>query len=144
MSDSAGWWANRIGQQRGAPQAYQPPPQQPPQYPYPGQHQQPQQQQVQQPPQILSDEAFIAAGRTQGNEHGVTPMDVLERAGAKGGKGTRTETSTCPECGGNQFFQRKALAKMGHAPAPYCHSCGYNGMFEQYGAQDIPLTMEEG
>lgn len=141
------WYSDRVAKETGrAPQQYVPPQQQPPpQYP---QHPQgfPQQQNpgYQQPPppqQQVSDADFIKAGRTGAD--GVTPMDVLERAAAQGGKGTRTETSQCPECGGNQYFQRRALSKMGAAPAPYCHSCGYNGLYEQYGAMDVPLTMDE-
>lgn len=127
-----------------AEQGHAAPPQAPPQYPQPQQPQYPQypqqQQQPQQPQQPINEQDFIRAGATR--KEGITPMDVLERAGAKGGKGTRTETKTCPECGGNQYFERKAAGKMGMAPAPYCHSCGYNGMFEQYGAQDVPMTTE--
>jgi hypothetical protein len=77
----------------------------------------------------------------QGNTP-VTPMDVLERAGMKGGKGTKTETMNCPECDSPHFFQRRGAGKMGMPPAPYCHTCGYNGMYEQYGTMEPPITPE--
>lgn len=133
---NADWYARRLAAVQGAPPAptqYQPPPQ----YPQHPQAQPPQQPQYQQP-RPVNEQDFIRSGASGAN--GVTPMDVLEQVGARGGKGTRTETSLCPECGGNQFFERKAAGKMGMAPAPYCHSCGYNGLFEQYGAQDVPMT----
>lgn len=163
---SSDWYARRMAQQNGQP----PPPRQPPPYPQapvgmqqqqpvgyladgtpiyaapPQQQQQPQYPQQQgyqqpgQPPIPLNEADFIKAAIK--GDQGITPMDALNRAGAKGGKGSRTETEQCPECGGNQYFQRKALSKFGKPPAPYCHSCGYNGMYEQYGSQDIPFTGE--
>jgi hypothetical protein len=136
------WYARRLATAQG----HAAPPQAPPQYPqHPQQPQYPQQQQPQYPqqqqPQPINEQDFIKAGATR--KEGITPMDVLERAGAKGGKGTRTETKLCPDCGGNQYFERKAAGKMGMAPAPYCHTCGYNGVFEQYGSQEVPLMPEE-
>lgn len=149
MSD---WYSNRVAAERGQPRPPSPPPVQYPQHPgqnyqqtqyppqYPQYPQYPQQPQQPQQPQV-SDADFIKAGRT-GNA-GITPMDVLERSAMKGGKGTRVETELCPECGSNHFFQRKGSGKMGMAPAPYCHSCGYNGIYEQYGAMDVPLTEDK-
>lgn len=152
------WYANRIAQQRGQ-RPGQAAPQQQPVYQHPQQVQQPQiigytqdgqpiynapPQQAnpmvyQGPPQPtahpqLSEQEMIQAALNDSDPR-ATPMDVLERAGMKGGKGTRTETDLCPECGSNHFFTRKALSKFGAAPAPYCHECGYNGMFEQHGNQ---------
>lgn len=143
MSDSAGWWAQRIAQERGhqpAPQQYIPPPpyQNPQQYPQVPPHIQ-QQQVPQSNAHALSEAEMISQAR-QGL---IQPMDVLNAVGMKGGgKGTKTERDLCPECGSNHFFQRKALSKMGKAPAPYCHACGYNGMYEQYGTMDVPMTVE--
>ncbi len=164
MSDNS-WYARRVAQERGHP----PPPAAPrtpppyPQHPQPQivgyladgqpiyaappqapaapvqQPQFPQQQQHHQYPP-MSEKDMIEAAIKGGQ--GITPMDVLNRVGAKGGRGTRTETELCPECGSNQYFKREALGKMSKqgkmAPAPYCHSCGYNGVFEQYGAQAVP------
>lgn len=160
MSD---WYARRVAQATGR-QAPPPPP--PPAYPqHPAQGPQPvgyladgtpiynappaqpqpqgpgypgQQQQMQ--PQPYSEQQMIEMARKDGT--GVTPMDVLERAGARGGKGTKTETENCPECGSNQYFQRRGASKMGLPPAPYCHTCGYNGMYEQYGTMEPPVTPE--
>lgn len=154
MSD---WYANRLAQARGqqpsrpmVPQPvapmYQPQPQiigylpdgtpiysAPPQ----GQHVHP--QQFHQPnPAPLNEQDLIQAALKK--DSGVTPMDVLNMVGAKGGKGTKTETELCPQCGSNQYFTRRALGKNtvhGRVPpAPLCHTCGYNGMFEQYGTQE--------
>lgn len=156
------WYARRLAAERGqhlppaAPPAYpqrpqpggQPvgyladgtpiyatPPQQV-QHPYP---QHPGQQMQPQMPQ-MSEAEMIQAARSGGTP--VTPMDVLERAGMKGGKGTKTETTNCPECDSPHFFQRRGAGKLGMPPAPYCHTCGYNGMFEQYGTMEPPTTAE--
>jgi hypothetical protein len=47
------------------------------------------------------------------------------------------EVFRCPSCGSNDFFTRQKMGSaMGQAPAPHCFSCGYNGMYEQFGSQD--------
>lgn len=155
------WYARRMASERG----HAPPPAPPPAYPQrpqpagqqpvgyladgtpiyatppQPQYQPPQPQYPQHPGQPQMSEAeMIHAARTGGTV--VTPMDVLERAGMKGGKGTKTETMNCPECDSPHFFQRRGAGKMGMPPAPYCHTCGYNGMFEQYGTMEVPLTPE--
>jgi predicted RNA-binding Zn-ribbon protein involved in translation (DUF1610 family) len=48
------------------------------------------------------------------------------------------ETHHCPECGSNNFFTRASTVSRGPAPAPLCSECGYNGLFEQFGNQEIP------
>ncbi len=141
---SAAWWAQRLAREQGQqppqyvpsqqyvpPQQYQPPPQ----YPQAPQHYPQQQPNVN--PQALSEQQIIA-GVKAGT---IDPMSVLAMVGAKGGgKGSKVERDLCPECGSNHYFQRKGASKMGMAPAPYCHSCGYNGLYEQYGTMDVPIT----
>lgn len=39
-----------------------------------------------------------------------------------GGEATRTETSRCPNCGGDHFFSRSNAGSM---VAPRCYDCGY-------------------
>lgn len=57
--------------------------------------------------------------------------------------GGLSETLHCPQCvakhcacGGNKLFQRKNAMKRGHPPAPLCDCCGFNGLFEQFGATE--------
>lgn len=62
----------------------------------------------------------------------------------RGGKGTKTETMSCPNCGagcpkckGRMFFSRKENTKITQngaaAPAPICYCCGYNGLYSPFG-----------
>ena len=140
MSDSASWFARKLGGAQPAPQAYVPPPQQyvpPPQPPaYPQQPVYPQQfqpQQYQQPqPQQVDGETLLRAAR-----EGFIDIGTAVREGAKlwkGGKGVKTETTNCPECDSPHFFSRKGRGVRGMPPAPICMACGYNGLYEQYGA----------
>jgi predicted RNA-binding Zn-ribbon protein involved in translation (DUF1610 family) len=137
MSDNAAWFAARLARESGAASQYVPPPQPTPVYPQPVQYQQPQMPQA--PPQPISEAAVIQAAR----EGQISALQVLDMVGQKGGgKGARTERDLCPECGSNHYFQRKAASKMGHPPAPYCHACGFNGMYEQFGTMEVPITPE--
>ena len=148
---SAEWWAAKLRQGNQQPPQYQPPPQSyapaPPQYPYP----QPQQynpppgnypqvpQHYQQPTQPdVNQHAMSEAQVMEMVRSGqVDKMTALAMAAQKGGKASKMETENCPNCGSGHYFQRKAQSKRGAAPAPYCHTCGYNGgMFEQFGTQD--------
>jgi hypothetical protein len=141
------WWASKIAGQTPAPQQ---PPQQAPQA-----YQQPQQpvyyqQQAAPPPGVQyvvqPPQPGPAPVQYQPQEQ-ISVMDALRQklitpiqaaSMWRGGKGVRTETERCPECGSDHYFTRKKVAGVnGHPPAPYCHGCGYNGMFEQYGAIDI-------
>ena len=137
MTDNAAWFAARMARETGAPAQYVPPqqlpPVAPPQQVYP-------QQQYQQPaPQPVSEQAVIQAAR----DGQLSAFQVFEYVGQKGGgKGAKTERDLCPECGSNHYFQRKAASKMGMPPAPYCHACGYNGMYEQFGTMELPITPE--
>lgn len=111
MSTDNDWWSRRLGnqqpqqtpiyQQPQAPQQYQ---QQAPQY-----TQQPQPQQ----PRVTAENLYDAAMTWQG------------------GQATRTETQSCPNCGGGHYFSRTNGPSRGPAPAPMCYDCGYNGMFTQ-------------
>jgi predicted nucleic-acid-binding Zn-ribbon protein len=58
----------------------------------------------------------------------------LRSAGGDGAKAQ--EIYSCPNCGSKDFFTRRTMGgAMGKPPAPHCMSCGYNGMYEQFGAQ---------
>ena len=60
---------------------------------------------------------------------GATLSDYLRSNASKGGKATRSETASCPECGGRYVFSRGASGGMN--PAPRCYECGWNGMYSQ-------------
>ena len=117
MSNDAGWWSRKLGtpQQQQTP-IY--PQQQYPQY----QQQQPQQQPVHpQAPQAQPQQQMK-----------VTPANLFEAAMTwQGGPAARTETQSCPQCGGGHYFSRTNGPSRGPAPAPMCYDCGYNGMFIQ-------------
>jgi predicted nucleic-acid-binding Zn-ribbon protein len=137
VTDNAAWFAARMARETGAPAQYVPPQQLPPVAP--PQQQYPQQYQQQPAPQPISEQAVIQAARNGE----ITAFQVFDYVAQKGGgKGARTERDVCPECGSNHYFQRKAASKMGHPPAPYCHACGYNGMYEQFGTMEVPMTPE--
>ena len=58
----------------------------------------------------------------------------MRSAGGDGAKAQ--EVYSCPNCGSNDFFVRRTMGgALGKAPAPHCFSCGYNGMYEQFGAK---------
>jgi DNA-directed RNA polymerase subunit RPC12/RpoP len=52
----------------------------------------------------------------------------------KGGEAHRKEGNmTCPECGSRNVFSRRGSGTTinGHAPAPRCYECGWNGKYSQ-------------
>lgn len=50
----------------------------------------------------------------------------------RGGEATRREGDAyCPSCGSHLVFSRSKTSVSGHAPAPRCFSCGWNGVYEQ-------------
>jgi hypothetical protein len=50
----------------------------------------------------------------------------------QGGEATRREGNlSCPSCGSHLVFSRSKGGISGHAPAPRCFSCGYNGLYDQ-------------
>lgn len=55
----------------------------------------------------------------------------------RGGKGTKTETQSCPSCGGKNYFSRSSQAKATQnglaPPAPTCFDCGFNGIYFPFG-----------
>lgn len=58
----------------------------------------------------------------------------------RGPSAKANETYSCPSCGSAHFFTRRGQSKMNAsgiscAPAPVCDSCGYNGMYEQFGSK---------
>lgn len=138
---STDWWAARLGRAAPPPQARQGmvQPQQAP-APAPPQQSHPQVPAAYAQPTVphVNPNAMSEAQIMQLVREGkLDKMHVIGLAAQKGGKGTKIETDLCPECGSSQYFQRKSESKMGAAPAPYCHTCGYNGKFEQYGAMDV-------
>lgn len=139
MSD---WYARRLAVERGTSYQQSAPPQpysNPQQYPQVPQHIQQHQPNPGVNPGAMSEAEIIKMAR----EGQITDASLAAMVAAKGGgKGTKTETQLCPECNSAHFFQRKALSKMGNPPAPICMDCGYNGLYEQYGAMDIPITIE--
>jgi hypothetical protein len=116
MSNDAGWWSRKLG----TPQQQQTPIY--PQQQYPQYQQQPQQQPVHpQAPQAQPQQQMK-----------VTPANLFEAAMTwQGGPAARTETQSCPQCGGGHYFSRTNGPSRGPAPAPMCYDCGYNGMFIQ-------------
>lgn len=117
MSTDNDWWSRRLG----TPQQQQPQ-QQTPIYPQP---QYPQQQAHPQSPQYNPHPAPQQQIR-------VTPENLYEAAMHwQGGEATRTETQSCPKCGGNHYYSRSGGVSRGPSPAPMCFDCGFNGMFTQ-------------
>lgn len=127
---SADWWARKLAQQQGAPP---PAPQhQAAQYPRTGPT----------PPP-----APLPQGAQQ--EIRVTPENLMEAASQwKGGKGTATETSHCPDCGSANYFSNSNGESLGGAgarvftqhgamqAAPRCFECGFSTAHpKQTGAQ---------
>lgn len=112
MSDSASWYARKLG---AAPPRAPYAPQQPTNYPGtppPPPHIPPV------PPATLPQ---------------VTKDNIADAAALwKGGQGTKTETARCPHCGGDHFFSisnapgSKVATQNGMASAaPRCYDCGY-------------------
>lgn len=75
----------------------------------------------------------------QGQNPTVTKENIAEVAGLwKGGKATKTETSSCPNCGGDHYFSMSNGESLGGAGAriatergmastsPRCFDCGYS------------------
>jgi hypothetical protein len=133
MSDN--WFAKKLAEMRGQPA---PPVQQPGYYPPgPPERWSPPGQQVVVIPthQHQQFQQGVVDTPLPADEHGqVHVWDAVQRW--RGGRGTKTETAACPQCGGNNFFSRKNAVTRGHAPAPLCYDCGYNGLFEQFGNSD--------
>jgi len=111
MASDSDWWAKRLGNKPQQTPIY--PEQQYQQQQYPQQQQQQYPQQQQQQPKVTAANLFDAAMTWQG------------------GPATRTETQSCPQCGGGHYFSRTNGPSRGPAPAPMCYDCGYNGMFIQ-------------
>lgn len=103
MSD---WWSKKLANPQRT-EARPLPPLTPPQTPPPWVPQAPQ------PPAQITDENALDAALTW-----------------RGGEGTRTETTSCPNCGSDLYFSRANSGGMvtprGMAtPAPRCYSCGF-------------------
>jgi hypothetical protein len=67
----------------------------------------------------------------QNDPTGQTDMGTAIR-NWKGGEAHRREGSlTCPRCASKNVFSRSNGGSLGHAPAPRCFECGWNGIYEQ-------------
>ena len=110
------WWGKQLGQPPAPRQTPVYAPQTPSQAP-----------QVPQYPQQQFQPQTAARG------HGITPENFMEAASAwQGGKGVKTETQPCPQCGGDHYFSRKPEGPSRlPPPAPMCADCGYTGLFYQ-------------
>lgn len=122
---SASWWAQKLGQQAPAARpSATPPVYQRPTYPQPQQ------------PAYRAPEAPRPANVTVENL-----MDGVAAWG--GGEATKTETATCPNCGGDHYFSnRKGAGSQVYtqngaaAVSPRCFDCGYSSAVPfQTGAQ---------
>ena len=114
MSTDNDWWAKRLGN---------PQPQQTPIYP---------QQQPQYPQQYQQQPAHPQAPNATPQQIRVTPENLYDAAMMwQGGEATRTETQSCPKCGGGHYYSRSGGVSRGPSPAPMCFDCGFNGMFTQ-------------
>lgn len=126
MSNSASWWANKLGQQ---PQ---------PRYGIPVIPTQPQpvhvpvQQPVQQQPPPAHDPNLLDP--TQDRNAEISMGDALRLW--KGGEAHRREGHMeCPSCGsktGYTAYSGAGNAQInGQRPRPHCFECGYNGSYTQ-------------
>ena len=123
---SADWFAKKLG--GGAPARTYNPPQAQPSYP-----------QGPPPPSYV-------APVPQGQQPQVTADNFAQVAGLwKGGKATKTETATCPNCGGDHYFSQTNVNPLGGGgggaaarimtergaatTSPRCFDCGYNQAF---------------
>ena len=79
----------------------------------------------------LRQQAATVAVQEQRDPAGQTDMGTAIRSW-KGGEAHRREGSlTCPRCGSKNVFSRSNGGTLGHAPAPRCFECGWNGLYEQ-------------
>lgn len=125
-NSSSSWWARKLGTepQRPAPT---------PQYGQPASY--PQTPVYGGPPPLQPSTQHVQ----------VTKDNIVAMTGMwKGGQGTKTETSRCPNCGGTDFFSRSNVngsriinsnSGTTASAAPHCFDCGYNGMYTQAGGQ---------
>lgn len=112
MSD---WWSKKLaGEKPTTSRTNLPPVQAPIGFP--------QAQQPQQPQDVVSNPAVLPEDATF--------SDHLKAGLTKGGQATRTETASCPQCGGRYVFSRGTGAT-GLRPAPRCYECGWNGIYSQ-------------
>jgi len=123
---SSDWWAKKLGGAQAPPTPGYPGTQAPSVPSYPGGPAAPQ----------------YAPPVPQGQQPQVTKENIAEVAGLwKGGKGTQTETTTCPNCGGDYYMSQSHTPPGGAAGgagariatergmanvSPRCFSCGYS------------------
>lgn len=120
MSDS--WWAKKLRENQPPPRPGIPLGTPQPSTPHVPQYQAPPPQ-VGVPPQhapegqvVQLDADHVNVSATLAQQTSVIPEKAV---------GNRTETASCPECGGNNFFSRAQGIVRGPAPAPQCFDCGY-------------------
>lgn len=129
-TDSSSWWARKLGGAAPPATTTQSYPQQ--------QQQQPQAQPYGQQPQYPPPGGHAPAS----NAH-LTPDNFMAAAGQwQGGKATKTETSRCPNCGGDHYFSQTHTNPLGGGgggagariatergmanTSPRCFDCGYS------------------
>lgn len=87
-------------------------------------------------PALRQQASEVASQRTvaidaQQNQTGQTDMGTAIRSW-KGGEAHRREGSiSCPRCNSKHVFSRANGGSLGHAPAPRCFECGWNGRYAQ-------------
>lgn len=108
MSSDPNWYARRLG----SPQ--------PQRSSYP-------------PTQSAAPATTYTPQQTPQGGQGVREVDTIYEAAQywRGGEAHRTETNSCPRCGGQHYYSRSQGIARGPVPAPMCFDCGYNGMFDQ-------------
>lgn len=139
MSNSASWWAKKLGEQQPKTYGIKLPPQ-------PVQQHQPQpvqQVQAQPAPQPVQQGVPLSQGERQdrldpnrSNDSEVTMGEAMRLW--RGGEAHRTEGNmSCPACGSTTGYTAYsgmsggAARVNGQQPRPHCFECGYNGSFAQ-------------
>lgn len=136
MTNSASWWANKLGQQTQQPRGIvvQPVQQQP--QPVQQVQQAPAQQPVQQAPEPALDPNRNVLDPNRSDNAEVSMGEAMRLW--KGGEAHRTEGHmACPACGSKTGYTAYSGMGAGGArvngqqPRPHCFECGYNGSYAQ-------------
>lgn len=133
MTSTSDWFARKLGNQQRVPtprETFTPQIQQP-QHP-----QQIQQPGFPQPVQHTMGTPMLDPNQAKDAQYHIGDAIQVWGGNKSGGVMETKTTGNCPSCGSPHFFSRRNGLKRGHPPAPLCDSCGYNGLFEQFGAQN--------
>lgn len=139
MPSTKDWFAKKLGQNPPVQMRQQPQPvNTPPTSPIPQFQPQP----VNQSQPIVARNGLLDPNADPNAKYSVGDAIQVWGGNQKGGL---TENMLCPNCaaknctecnGGRKLFQRKNGMKRGYPPAPLCDCCGFNGLFEQFGATE--------